>query len=117
MIFSKFQQESHVEVSLISLAILMSSSLLFCFLTWCVNFEVKVNFCLCKLKLCLVYAEAFNLLQFDEKANYLFMCKFPIPNVQNKQKLILLAQSIQSTGELKMVFGFGWVISPRSTER
>lgn len=64
-----------------------------------------------KLKLTSVYvslnyAEAFNLLQFDEKANYLFIFKFPIPSVQNKQKLILLAQQIQNTRELKMVFGF-----------
>lgn len=46
---------------------------------------------------------AFNLLQFDEKANFLFTCKFPIPNVQNQQKLILLAQHIQNTREFKMV--------------
>lgn len=116
MIFSKFQQESHVRVSLIGLAILTSWSLLFCFLTWWVNFEVNFNFCICKLKLwCLVYAEAFNLIQFDEKANYLFICNFPIPSVQNQQKLILLAQQIRNTRELKMIFGFGWVVSPSSS--
>lgn len=117
MIFSKVQQESHVGVSLIGLAIFMSWSLLFCFFTWCVNFEVKVNFCACKLELCLVYTETFNLLQSDEKANYLFICKFPIPSVQNEQKLILLAQQIQNTRELKMVFGFGWVVSPSISGR
>lgn len=117
IIFSKLQQKSHLRVSLIGLAVLMSWSLLFCFLTLCVNFEVKVNFCVCKLELCLVYAEAFNLLQYDEKANCLFICKFPIPSVENQQKLILLAQQIQNTRELKMVFGFGWVVSPCSSGR
>ena len=47
MIFSKLKQESHVRVSLISLAILMLWSLPF-FLIWCVNNDVNVNFCICK---------------------------------------------------------------------
>lgn len=38
---------------------------------------------------CLIYVEVFNLLKFGQKANYLFIRRFPILSVQKQQKLIL----------------------------